>query len=87
MSLEPIQLQVDLKKSLSAVNNRINVPSTFTLALDTDPVMLNTAAERLLGLAQSEIEKLASEIIFGQLRQVVAHMKSGEFSQDRENDS
>ena len=53
MSLEPIQLKVDLRGALAANNIRINVPSTFTVALDTDPAMMNTAAVRLLGKSSS----------------------------------
>ena len=35
---------------------------------------MTNAAERLLGLQQDEISKLAKDIIFGQLRLVVATM-------------
>jgi flotillin len=84
MSLEPIQLKVDLRGALAANNIRINVPSTFTVALDTDPAMMNTAAVRLLGMSQPDIEELASEIIFGQLRLVVAQMEIEEINKDRE---
>ncbi|MDP6914895.1 MAG: flotillin family protein, partial [Verrucomicrobiota bacterium] len=84
MSLEPIQLKVDLRGALASNNIRVNVPSTFTVALDTDPVMMNTAAVRLLGITQSDIEELASEIIFGQLRLVVAQMEIEEINKDRE---
>ena len=84
MSLEPLQLKVDLRGALAANNIRVNVPSTFTVALDTDPVMMNTAAVRLLGITQADIEELASEIIFGQLRLVVAQMEIEEINKDRE---
>ena len=84
MSLEPMQLKVDLRGALAANNIRINVPSTFTVALDTEPAMMNTAAIRLLGMSQPDIEELASEIIFGQLRLVVAQMEIEEINKDRE---
>ena len=84
MSLEPMQLKVDLRGALAANNIRINVPSTFTVALDTEPAMMNTAAIRLLGMSQPAIEELASEIIFGQLRLVVAQMEIEEINKDRE---
>jgi len=74
MSLEPMWLKVDLNGALAANNIRVNVPSTFTVALDTDPAMMNTAAVRLLGITQADLEELASEIILGSLRQVVAQM-------------
>ncbi len=50
MSLEPIQLKVDLRGALASNNIRVNVPSTFTVALDTDPAMMNTAEKRYLGI-------------------------------------
>ena len=84
MSLEPIQLKVDLRGALAANNIRINVPSTFTVALDTDPAMMNTAAVRILGMSQPDIEELASEIILGSLRQVVAQMDIEEINKDGE---
>ena len=84
MSLEPIQLKVDLRGALAANNIRVNVPSTFTVALDTDPAMMNTAAVRLLGMSQPDIEELASEIILGSLRQVVAQMDIEEINKDGE---
>ncbi|MFL3667444.1 MAG: SPFH domain-containing protein, partial [Verrucomicrobiota bacterium] len=61
------------------------VPSTFTVALDTDPAMMNTAAVRLLGITQTDIEELASEIILGSLRQVVAQMEIEEINKGGEN--
>ena len=84
MSLEPIQLKVDLRGALAANNIRVNVPSTFTVALDTDPAMMNTAAVRLLGITQADIEELASEIILGSLRQVVAQMDIEEINKGGE---
>ena len=84
MSLEPIQLKVDLRGALASNNIRVNVPSTFTVALDTDPAMMNTAAMRLLGITQADIEELASEIILGSLRQVVAQMDIEEINKGGE---
>ena len=84
MSLEPIQLKVDLRGALAANNIRVNVPSTFTVALDTDPAMMNTAAVRILGMSQPDIEELASEIILGSLRQVVAQMEIEEINKGGE---
>ncbi len=84
MSLEPMRLKVDLNGALAANNIRVNVPSTFTVALDTDPAMMNTAAMRLLGITQADIEELASEIILGSLRQVVAQMEIEEINKGGE---
>ena len=84
MSLEPIRLKLDLSGALAANNIRVNVPSTFTVALDTEPAMMNTAAVRLLGITQADIEELASEIILGSLRQVVAQMDIEEINKGGE---
>ncbi len=45
---------------------------------------MQNAAERLLGLGQNEIQELAQEIIFGQLRLVVASMDIEEINSDRD---
>ena len=45
---------------------------------------MQNAAIRLLGLDVDEIEKQAHEIIFGQLRQVIASMSIEEINRDRE---
>ena len=84
MSLEPMRLKLDLSGALAANNIGVNVPSTFTVALDTYPAMMNTAAVRLLGMSQPDIEELASEIILGSLRQVVAQMEIEEINKGGE---
>ena len=74
LSLDPLQIEVPLRGALSIENIRVNVPSVFTVAVSTDEGVMHNAAVRLLGLPRQEIEKLASDIIFGQLRQVIASM-------------
>jgi flotillin len=84
LSLEPIQIEVPLRGALSAENIRVNVPSVFTVAIDTKPEVMQNAAIRLLGLSTGEIRKQAEEIIFGQLRQVIASMHIEEINRDRD---
>ncbi len=84
LSLEPIQIEVPLRGALSAENIRVNVPSVFTVAIDTKPSVMQNAAIRLLGLSVSEMRKQAEEIIFGQLRQVIASMQIHEINRDRD---
>lgn len=84
LSLTPIAIHVPLKSALSQQNIRINVPSTFTVALDTTPEAMHNAAIRLLGLTPKEIEMMATEIIIGQLRLTVASLRIEEINQDRE---
>ena len=70
--------------ALSKQNIRVNVPSRFTIGVSTEPGIMQNAAERLLGLGQSQIQELAQEIIFGQLRLVVASMDIEEINSDRD---
>lgn len=84
MSLEPMQIEVPLRGALSIENIRINVPSVFTVAVGTDPEVMQQAANRLLNLTSNEIKQQAGDIIFGQLRQVIASMKIEDINRDRE---
>jgi flotillin len=84
LELTPMTINIPLKGALSFQNIRINVPSTFTIAVDTAKEAMSNAAVRLLGLEKDEIEKMASEIIFGQLRLTVASLTIEDINQDRE---
>ncbi len=84
LSLEPIQIEIPLRGALSGENIRVNVPSVFTVAVGTQPDVMTNAAIRLLDLATPDIRKQAEEIIFGQLRQVIASMKIEDINRDRD---
>ncbi len=84
LSLEPMQIEVPLRGALSMENIRVNVPSVFTVAVGTTPEVMQNAAIRLLGLDFEQIKQQASDIIFGQLRQVIASMRIEEINRDRE---
>ncbi len=84
LDLDPIQIEIPLEGALSMENIRVSVPSVFTVAIGTDTVTMNNAAIRLLGLQTQEIMKQAEDIIFGQLRQVIASMKITEINRDRD---
>lgn len=84
MDLTPMTINIPLQNALSQQNIRINVPSTFTVGISTEPGIMNNAAERLLNLPQAEIEEMAMEIIFGQLRLTVASLTIEQINQDRE---
>ncbi|MGH1386505.1 flotillin family protein [Kordia sp.] len=84
LDLTPISIEVNLVNALSKQNIRVNVPSRFTIGISTEPGVMQNAAERLLGLGQHEIQELAQEIIFGQLRLVVASMDIEEINSDRD---
>lgn len=84
LSLEPIQIDIPLKDALSFENIRVSVPSVFTVAVGTDEVVRQNAAIRLLKLDQAQIKRQAQDIIFGQMRQVIASMRIEEINKDRE---
>ena len=84
LHLDPMQIEIPLKGALSAENIRVNVPSVFTVAIGTDPGTMNNAAIRLLGLQTRDIMKQAEDIIFGQLRQVIASMQIEDINRDRD---
>lgn len=85
MSLTPLTINIPLQNALSLQNIRINVPSTFTVGISTQPEIMSNAAERLLGLNPAQIEGMAKEIIFGQLRLTVASLTIEQINQDRES--
>jgi flotillin len=84
MSLEPLVIEIPLEGALSLNNIRVNVPSTFTVGISKDPVLMSNAAERLLGLTQVQIQDQAQDIILGQLRLVIATLSIEEINKDRE---
>jgi flotillin len=85
LNLTPMTISIPLQGALSFQNIRINVPSTFTVGISTDPQIMMNAAERLLNLRLPEIEDMAKEIIFGQLRLTVASLTIEQINQDRES--
>lgn len=84
LDLTPKTFHIPLKGALSAQNIRINVPSTFTVALDISPEAMSNASTRLLGLNSHEIDSIAIEIITGQMRLTVASLTIEQINQDRE---
>lgn len=84
LDLTPLSISVDLKSALSKQNIRIDVPSIFTVGISTDSAIMQNAAERLLGLTLQNISDLARDVIFGQLRLVIATMEIEEINADRD---
>lgn len=84
LDLTPISIEVNLTNALSRQNIRVDVPSRFTVGISTDTSIMNNAAERLLALPLPAIQELAKDIIFGQLRLVVATMDIEEINTDRD---
>ncbi|MBQ4613548.1 MAG: flotillin family protein [Akkermansia sp.] len=84
MDLNPLNIDVPLKGALSSQNIRVDVPSSFIVGISTQPEIMQNAASRLLGRSREEIRALASEIIMGQMRVVIASLTIEEINADRE---
>ncbi|MEM1323326.1 MAG: SPFH domain-containing protein [Bacteroidota bacterium] len=84
LDLTPISIDVDLKGALSKQNIRVNVPSRFTVGISNEEGTMLNAAERLLGKSSDDIRDISKDIIFGQLRLVVATMDIEEINSDRD---
>jgi flotillin len=84
LDLTPISIEIPLQGALSKENIRIAAPSTFTVGISTEPVVMKNAAERLLELNQSAVRQVAEDIIFGQFRATIATMNIEEINKDRE---
>ena len=84
LDLKPISIEANLVNALSRQNIRVDVPCRFTIAISTEPDSMNNAAERLLGLSPGEIQELSKDILFGQLRLVIATMTIEEINSDRD---
>ena len=84
LSLTPISIDANLTNALSKQNIRVDVPCRFTVGISTESDSMNNAAERLLGLSANEIQELARDILFGQLRLVIATMSIEELNSDRD---
>ncbi len=84
LDLKPISIEANLTNALSKQNIRVDVPCRFTIAISTEPDSMGNAAERLLGLSTEQIQELSKDILFGQLRLVVAMMTIEEINSDRD---
>ncbi len=84
LDLKPISIECNLTNALSKQNIRVDVPCRFTVGISTEPDNMTNAAERLLGLSVDSIQNIATDILFGQLRLVIATMDIEEINSDRD---
>lgn len=84
LDLKPISIEANLTNALSKQNIRVDVPCRFTVAISTEQEVMSNAAERLLGLTAGQIQELTKDILFGQLRLVIATMDIEEINADRD---
>ena len=84
LDLTPISIECNLTNALSKQNIRVDVPCRFTVGVSTEADNMTNAAERLLGLKIEDIRNIATDILFGQLRLVIATMDIEEINSDRD---
>ncbi len=84
LNLTPISIDANLTNALSRQNIRVDVPCRFTVGISTESDTMHAAAERLLGQTATQIQELARDILFGQLRLVIATMSIEELNSDRD---
>lgn len=84
LDLTPMSIEIDLKGALSNQNIRVDVPSSVTFSISDIPGVMENAATHLLGLDKNSIQIQASEIIFGQMRQVISNMSIEQINSDRD---
>ena len=84
LSMKPMQIDCKLTGALSAQNIRVDVPTTITVAISTDPEVMQNAAERMLGLTMDDKQNLITDVVYGQMRLVIADMTIEELNSDRD---
>ena len=84
MDMKPLSIVCNLDKALSSQKIEVSVPTKVTVAISEKPEIMQNAAVRLLGLSNDEKENQIKEVIWGQIRLVVADMTVEELISDRE---
>ncbi|MFC1623489.1 flotillin family protein [Patescibacteria group bacterium] len=82
--MTPIQIDIPLRGALTKQMIKVNLPASFMVGVSAKDGVMNNAAERLLGLNQTQTKSLAEDIIFGALRVVVATMSIEEINSNRD---
>lgn len=87
LTLKPITVSLKLQGALSQENIRVNVPCTFIVAVDSENTAnMETAAIRILDVIKDarQFSSFVEDIIFGQMRSVIASMKVSDINADRQ---
>lgn len=74
LDINPISIQINLKKLFEKIDILPSDISVFTIAISTEKGIMEKAAEYLLGLSQDKIKELAEDIIYGQIRSIVEQL-------------
>lgn len=80
-------MQVDVKTSEAVPTNEfinVNVDGVANIKISSDPALLNRAAETLLGKNQNELVSLVTQVLEGNMREIVGSVGLKEMVQDRQ---
>jgi len=80
-------MQVDVKTSEAVPTNEfinVNVDGVANIKISSDPELLKRAAETLLGMRQSEMISLVTQVLEGNMREIVGSVGLKEMVQDRQ---
>ncbi len=80
-------MQVDVKTSEAVPTNEfinVNVDGVANIKISSDPVLLKKAAEALLGMRQEELISLVTQVLEGNMREIVGSVGLKEMVQDRQ---
>lgn len=84
MSMKPTQITCNLSGALSKQKIEVNVPTVVTVAISDRPEIMQNAAIRLLGLEETEKVNQIKDVVWGQMRLVIAEMTVEELISDRD---
>lgn len=80
-------MQVDVKTSEAVPTNEfinVTVDGVANVKVSSDPVLLEKAAESLLGMRQDELVALVTQVLEGNMREIVGSVGLKEMVQDRQ---
>ena len=80
-------MQVDVKTSEAVPTNEfinVNVDGVANVKVSSNPELLKKAAESLLGMNQSELVSLVTQVLEGNMREIVGSVGLKEMVQDRQ---
>ncbi len=80
-------MQVDVKTSEAVPTNEfinVNVDGVANIKVSSDPELLKKAAESLLGMKQTELISLVTQVLEGNMREIVGSVGLKEMVQDRQ---
>ncbi len=80
-------MQVDVKTSEAVPTNEfinVNVDGVANIKISSDPALLKRAAETLLGMQRNELITLVTQVLEGNIREIVGSVGLKEMVQDRQ---